>query len=379
MREVVIVGVGMTPFGKFPDQRIEELGREATRAALLDAGARNTDIQAAYLGNVFGGMTLGQAIFREVGIQDIPMFNLENACASGSSAFHEAWVAVSVGLYDACLVLGIEQMSTLGGGLIPLDENVLEVSQGLVMPASFSIIGNRHSYQYGTTVQQYAMVSVKNHRHGALNPRSQYKKECTMEEVLSSRMVTDPITVLSCSPNGDGATAAVLCASKVASRFSGRPVRVLASAIRSGINLRANTDQTSFSCTRLAAIDAYNQVGLGPDDIDFAEVHDCFTVAEILHYEDLGFCPKGEGGHYIESGAPHLGGKKPINPSGGLLAKGHPLGATGVAQLCELTWQLRGEVGARQVANASVGLAHNLGGLVTGMEAGACAVHILGR
>jgi len=369
----------MTPFGKYPEKRIEDLGRVAARDALLDAGVAAQDIQGGFLGNVFGGMTLGQSIFREVGLEGIQIYNLENACASGSTAFHLAWEAITTGKLDVCLVLGVEQMSTLGGGLLPLDQNVLEVSQGLVMPATFAIMGNRHSYEYGTTPEQFALVSVKNHAHGALNPRSQYRTECTLEEVMNSRMITDPLTLLSCSPNGDGAAAVVICAEEVAPRFSGNPVKVLASAVRSAMSLRAGTEQTGFACTRLAAADAFSQAELGPTDVDFAEVHDCFTVAEILHYEDLGFCPKGEGGAFLQRGATKLGGEKPVNSSGGLLAKGHPLGATGVAQLCELTWQIRGEAGARQIEKAEVGLAHNLGGVVSGMEAATCSVHIFAR
>lgn len=370
MREVWIVGVGMTRFGKLPELGVRELAEEALFHALKDSGARPPDIEIAYCGTESMSpdtpMLPGQIALEQVGITGIPITNVANACGSGSNAVREAWLALQSGLYDVALAVGVEKLtapspdqfqmlSRLGGA-----DLMLEGSMGFFPPGVFSMAALRHMERYGTTREQIAQVAVKNNYHGSLNPKAQYQKPVTLEQVLNSRPVSYPLNVLDCCPISDGCAAVVLCGADVAKRFTGRPVRVLAAAQRSGTykddpDLRADT-------TQRAGREAYEMAGLGPEDIDLAEVHDCFTFAEIQHYEDLGFCRMGEGGRFVEEGRANIGGQVAVNPSGGLLAKGHPLGATGPGQICEIVEQLRGHCGKRQVHNARIGLTHNGGG-----------------
>lgn len=384
MREVAVIGVGMTPFGKHTGLGIKQLGEQALWEALQDARMKPSDIQVAYCGHASGSLskqefTPGQVALREVGITRIPVTRVENACASASSAFREAWIAVASGLYDVALAMGIEKMSeasteevmrALAGG----SDAELEGSMGVTFPGVFAMIARRHMYQYGTTREQMAMVSVKNHRNGARNPLAHYQKECTVEEVLNSRMIAHPLTLLECSPISDGCAVAILTSRDLAQKHNFSPIWVAASGQASGA--WEGKDITIIDPTIRASQQAYEMAGLGPEDIDLVEVHDCFSIAEILHYEDLGFCPKGEGGRLIQEGATKITGRIPFNTSGGLLSKGHPIGATGLAQIFELVQQLRGRAGARQVDGAKVGMAHCLGGF---MHSDACsvAVHIL--
>jgi acetyl-CoA acetyltransferase len=376
MEKVAIVGAGIVRFGKFPQKRLEELGVAACLEALRDAQVPAQDIEAAYCGTARGGITAGQRVFAEIGITGRPVLNVENACASGSSAFRQAYLVVAAGIYETVLVLGIEQMTKQVSGLINVEGYSLEGDLGVVAPAEFAMRARRHIHLFGTTAEQIAHVSVKNHKFGSLNPHSQYQKECSLEEVLQSRMICDPLTLLECSPIGDGAAAVVVTSAPRARRLGRKPVWVVASAMTSGKYLSADDDFVSFPSTVESARKAYEQAGIGPDDIDFAEVHDCFAIAEIIHYEDLGFCERGEGGRFVESGLSSIGGKVAVNTSGGLLAKGHPIGATGVAQIVEAVRQLRGEAGARQVPNPRVGLTHNFGGFVSGCDVGVANVHI---
>lgn len=235
------------------------------------------------------------------------------------------------------------------------------------LPTYFAQIARRHMHDFGTTPEQLALVAVKNRRNACFNPRAQYRKEVTVEEVLNAPLVVDPLTLLSCCPTGDGAAAAILCSAEVAAQYTTQPVRVRAASLKSG-EYQKRREITSLGGTVRASREAYERAGIGPEDLDVAEVHDCFTPAEILHYEDLGLCTKGEGGPFIASGATQIGGKIPVNPSGGLISKGHPLGATGIAQIAEIVWQLRGQAGERQVAGAKVGLAHCAGGFQESLE-----------
>jgi acetyl-CoA acyltransferase len=388
MRKVAVIGVGMTHFGKFLDTPIKELGRRATWDAIKDAGISPKDIQIAYVGNACLGiitgqaMVLGQIILKEVGVRGIPITNVENACASGSSAFREAWMAVASGMYDIALAVGAEKLyagdtrlstKALAGGT----EVEYEANLGLTMPGHWALRAKRYMEKYGTTKEQLAKVSVKNHHNGCLNPRSQYKKECTVEEVLNSRMIADPLTVLSCNPLGDGAAAAVLASAKVAAKFTTRPIWVAASALTSGsYDLQREISRNQLE--EVAGKQAFEMAGIGPQDLDLAEVHDCFTIAEFMRVEGLGLVPEGEYGKWLDEGWSEIGGKLAVNPSGGLLAKGHPVGATGVAQVAEVVWHLRGEAGERQVQGAKAGLAHCSGGGVAS-DTPACCVHILKR
>jgi benzoylsuccinyl-CoA thiolase BbsB subunit len=265
----------------------------------------------------------------------------------------------------------------LGKGVIPPRQEDLEGLQGLTLPSYFAMVARRHMYEYGTTIEQLAKVSVKNHRNGCLNPYAQFQKEITFEEICNAPMVADPLTVLHCCPTGDGAAATILCNEDVVKRYDAKPIKLVASVMKSGTYDGGWRDLTTNDQTRRAAQGAYEISGIGPEDLNVIELHDCFTISEIFHYENLGLCNKGEGGRLIEEGETEMTGKIPVNPSGGLLAKGHPLGATGIAQIIEIVWQLRGEAGKRQVSGAKVGLAHCVGGVIDGLDLGACTIHIL--
>lgn len=379
MREVKVIGVGMVKFGKYPDKRLSELGTEASWKAIRDAGVNPRDIQIAYCGHNRQGSVAGQRILVEMGITGIPVTNVENACCSGSSAVREAFMAIAGGFYEVALVIGAEKLyGKVQGALSGSDED-LEIDLGLVQPALYALRARRHMELYGTTSAQLAKISVKNHRNGCLNPNAQYQKEVTVEEVLASRMIADPLHLLDCCPIGDGAAAVVLCSAEAAKKYSGKPISFVASTLSTGTISSGYTDVelTREELTIRAAKEAYEKAGIGPEDFDLAEVHDCFTIAEMTRIENLGFCKPGEAGKLIDEGTTEIGGRIPINTSGGLLAKGHPLGATGVAQIAEIVWQLRGQAGKRQVKGAKVGLAHCRGGSVAGTEGGTCTVQIL--
>ncbi len=382
MRDVYVIGVGMTRLGKFPEATLPDMARRAFYDAVRDAGVKPREIEAAFIGHVRQGgqgAMLGQRIMREIGVTGIPILNVENICSSGSSALWTAFCMVSSGRFDVAAVIGAEQLSILGKGVLPPRQEDLEGFQGATLPSYFAMVARRHMHEYGTTIEQLAKVSVKNHKNGSLNPYAQFQKEVTLEEIASAPMVADPLTVLHCCPTGDGAAAAIICNGDVVKRFTSRPIKIAASVLKSGTYDGGWRDLTSNDHTIRASQEAYKSAGIGPGDLDLIELHDCFTIAEIFHYENLGLCQKGEGGRFIDEGMTELTGKIPVNPSGGLLAKGHPLGATGVAQIVEIVWHLRGEAGKRQVPDAKVGLAHCLGGVVDGLDLGACTVHILKR
>jgi acetyl-CoA acyltransferase len=375
--DVYVVGTDMIKFGRFPERSVPELGAQAALMALDDCGLTIQDMQAVYSGNLFEASAgVGQRILREIGQTGVPVVNVANACATGATAFREGWMAVKAGIYDVVLCVGSEQMGSglLGGGGggkgIP--------TEGLLgsgtMPSVFAHVGLEHTRQYGTTFEQFAKVSVKNHFHSTLNPKAMYQKETPLEEVMGAEMISYPNTKLMCSVNVDGSAAAVLCSEKKARELGlmGRAVKVRASALTSDPYTPRNIAMMDFNAvTRLAAKTAYEMAGLGPDDVDLIELHDCFATAEIVHYENLGIAKEGEAGRLIDSGDTQLGGRIPVNVSGGLLSKGHPLGATGIANIYEITTHLRGEAGGRQVEGAKIGLTHVVG------AGSACAVHIL--
>lgn len=370
MRKVVVIGAGMTVFGKQPDRSIREMGEEAAFLALKDAGVKPVDIQAAWCGNVLGSLSgqqaaVGQTILEQVGITGIPVLRVENACASASFAFKEAYMAIASGNYDMVIAMGAEKMSgydtaTTLRAMAGTSDYDLEGILGITFPGVFGMATRRHMYQYGTTLEQIAQVAVKNRSNGTLNPKSQFQGKVTVDEVLNSRMISSPLTLYNCCPISDGCAAVILTTEKMAEKYDAEPITVAASAQTSG-TYRHDLDITEFEPTIRASRLAYEQAGIGPEDVSFAEVHDCFSIAEIMHYEDLGFCKKGEGGLLVENGDTNINGKIPVNPSGGLLSKGHPIGATGVAQIVEIVEQLRGRAGARQVDKPKIGLAHCLG------------------
>jgi len=375
MRKVYVIGIGMTKFGKFPEKNVLEFGIEACFKAIKDANIDPKFIQIAYAGHARTGQLqgrecgVGQSILWDLGITGIPISSVGNFCSSGSTAFREAWIAVASGMYDVALAVGVEQLSVRLGKGRPLASDGIELltSLGFAPATFFANLAARHMYEYGTTKEQMAMVAVKNRRNACFNPYAQYQDGVTIEEVLGSPMVVNPLTLYSCCPTGDGGAAAVLCSSKIARRFSRAPIEVAACALSSGV-YKKQKDYTTLFVTQEAARQAYEFSGIGPEDVEVAEVHDCFTISEIVHYEDLGFCKKGEGGKMIETGETNIGGKIPVNPSGGLLSKGHPLGATGIAQVAEIVWQLRGEAGDRQVKDPKVGLTHCAGGFQESLE-----------
>lgn len=377
MGKAYVLGVGMTKFGKRPEATIEEMGVEAIREAINDAQINPRQIQAVYCGHAYQGVSVGQRIIVAFGFSGIPVNNLENVCASGSSAFQEAYFAVLADRYDICLVIGVEKLSTRTGGPLAPGFDDLEDSLGLTFGALYALRARCYIETYGLTSQQLAKIAVTNRKNGYYNDKSTHGGLITVEEVLESPMVCDPLHLYDCNPSTDGAAAAIIVNEKIAKRIGGRPIEVVAGSLTSGKFEPGFIDMTFEDITWRAAQEAYRLAGFGPDEIDFAEVHDCFTIAEILRVEGLGFCKRGEMVRWIEEGIHEINGRKPINPSGGLLGKGHPLGATGVAQIRELVLQLRGEAGVRQIKDAKVGLAHNRGGSVTGTEGAACTVTIL--
>jgi benzoylsuccinyl-CoA thiolase BbsB subunit len=379
MRDVLVVGTGLVPFARYAEKTLADLAWPAVLAALREAGIEPDAVAAAYCGTALGGMMAGQRVLKPLGMVGIPVVNTENACASSATAFREAWIAIAAGVYDVALVLGVEKLTKLGGGSLPLEQDDWEAAHGMSMPALYAMRAQRYMHDHSVSAAQLASVSVKAHRHGIKNPDAQRQKEFTLDEVMGSRPVADPLTVLQCCPVGDGASAVVLCSAEIAKRRGIAGVRVVGSTLVSGRLMTGFRDFTLPEITVRAAKQAYEAAGIGPAEIDVAEVHDAFTIAELLYYEALGFCGRGEAVALLESGSSSLGGRIPVNPSGGLLAKGHPVGATGVAQIVEIVRQLRGCCGARQVEGAKVGLAHVTGGGVSGLDHGACAIHIFAR
>jgi acetyl-CoA acetyltransferase len=371
MRRVAVVGVGVTKFGKH-DRSSAELFAEAARDALADAELSPASVQALYYGNVVGGETekqlhTGPQAASVLGIPTVPTTRFETACASSHAAFRHAVMEIAAGVSDVVLVGGGERVLN-----VPTAESTeyfayasdatWEQPLGLTFPGVFALVARAHMAKYGTTEEQMAAVAVKNHRHGVLNPKAQFQKEITLEQVLKSAYVADPLKLYDCCPFTDGGAAVVLASEEVARRHP-RAVWVLGSAAASDAMLmHEKKDLARVPTTERAAAAAYRQAGIGPTDVDVVELHDCFTIAEIVATEGLGLFEPGTGGIAAEKGWTSLGGKMPVNPSGGLKAKGHPIGATGAAQIAEITTQLRGEAGPRQVEGARIGLAHTLGG-----------------
>ena len=400
MQKVRVVGAGMSKFGKFINRGLRDLAEEAISNAIEDAGIDKKEVRAAYVGNSVAGLITGQetirgqVVLRKNGLLGIPIVNVENACASASTAFHLGWMAVASGMYDCVLALGVEKLSDPDKAKsLRAFNSAVDVSElaeiekrlgrdaggaegrSLFMDLYISMLSSGASSNKaaigGLTREQMALVSVKNHFHGSLNPYAQYREEVTLEQVLQSKPVVGPLTVLMCSPLGDGAAAALLVSEEIARSKGLKGPRVDASVLVSG----RGDDRSMKPSTRRAAAQAYEMAGIGPEDVDVAEVHDAVAPAEIGIYEDLGFCAPGDGPKLIEDRVTWLGGKLPVNTSGGLLSRGHPIGATGLGQIVEIVWQLQGKGGNRQVENCKVGLTENGGGHI-GFDAAAMSVHI---
>ena len=377
MTDVYVVGVDMIKFGRFPEVTVPQLGAKAALMALDDCGLTIQDMQALYSGNLGQASAMvGQRILQEIGQTGIPVVNVANACATGATAFREGWTSIKAGLYDCVLAVGVEQMGKgllggAGGGAGIPKEGLLGSG---TMPAVFAEAGMEHTRNHGTTFEQFAKVSVKNHHHSTLNPKAMYQIETPLETVMNAEMISYPNTKLMCSVNVDGSAAAVLCSEAKVKELGlmDRAVKVRASVMASDPWQERDLVMPDVnSCTRRAVAEAYEMAGLGADDIDLVELHDCFATAEILHYENLGLCAEGEAGRMIDEGEVALGGRIPVNVSGGLLSKGHPLGATGIANIYEVSTHLRGEAGGRQVEGARIGMTHVIG------LGSACGIHIL--
>lgn len=379
MGNVCVVGTGILPFAKMPEKSFADIGWPAVKQAVGEAGIEPRQIEAVFCGTALGGMMAGQRVMKAYGVTGIPIVNVENACSSSSTAMRQGWMAIQSGAYDLVLALGVEKLTKLGGGTLPLEEDDWEAMQGLTMPALYAMRAQRYMHDYGLTERQLAEVAVKAHDHGALNPNAQLRKRFTVEEVMSARMVATPFTLIHCCPVGDGAAAVILASEKKARELTSNPVRIIASELCSGAATCGFRDMTTPEITVRGAKQAYEMAGVGPGDIDVAEVHDAFTIAELLYYEAFGFAKKGEAYQLLHSGASSLGGRIPVNPSGGLLSRGHPVGPTGVVQACEIVRQLSGRSGAHQVEGAKIGLSHATGGGVSGMDHGACSIHIFAK
>ena len=371
MREVAIVGVSMIKFGRYADRDFSQLAAQAGLEALKDAGMNMKSVEALYSGNLYATSGSGQRILQQMGQTGIPVVNVANACATGSTAFREAYFAIASGAYDVAMAVGSEQMGKQG--LLGSRGDPATSLEGRVgsymMPAVFGMAGMEHARAHGTQMEHFAMASVKNHFHSTGNPLAQYQKESPLDEVMNARMIAYPNTLLMCCPTGDGAAAAILCSMDKARQFTTQPIKIAASVLTSDPwSVRDETLADINTLTRNAAKIAYEQAGIGPGDVDVVELHDCFAQNELITYEGLGLCPEGGAEKFVRDGDNTYGGKVVTNPSGGLLSKGHPLGATGLAQCYELTHQLRGTADQRQVKGARVALQHNLG------LGGACVV-----
>ncbi|MCZ4256248.1 MULTISPECIES: thiolase family protein [Rhodobacterales] len=412
MQDIYVIGVGMTPFGKFRDKSIKDMTREAVTGALADAGLSAKRIEGAFFSNAVQGhmegqhMIRGEIALREIGIQGVPVVNVENACASGATGFKLAVDFLKAGNGDCCLAVGAEKMYSDDRALMfsafdsgwdvsngeAVAQRLADLGAGVEEPEGsksskpysvfmdvYAGFARLHMKTFGTTQEHFAAVSAKNHGHSVHNPLAQYRDSMSIDQVLAAPPITYPLTLPMCAPISDGAAAAVLCTGEGLKRLGidrTRAIRVKAAVLRSGTD-RAPEDHENH-LTRLTALQAYEQAGLGPDDMSLAEVHDATAVGEVIQIENLGFVPFGEGGPASLRGETTIGGRIPVNTSGGLESKGHPVGATGIGQIFELVTQLRGEAGARQVDGAQNAIAENGGGL-HGVEEAAACVTILGR
>jgi benzoylsuccinyl-CoA thiolase BbsB subunit len=374
-----IVGAAMIPMGKHRESSYSGLALPAILNALASAGVATSEVNAVVCGHAFGGMLTGQRIVKEIGIGSVPVMNIDNACSGGASALHLAWKDVSEGRHDVVLVIGVDKLTQFGGGTLPLVVEDPEVQQGMVMPALYAMRARRYLHERDATPEDLAAVSVKARRHGTLNPYAQFRKAVTIEEVLASRPIAEPLTLLQCCPTGDGAAALVVVSDAMRRRLGRPAIRVTASVVHSGEVTAGFRDMLRPEITYDSARDAYEAAGIGPQDLDVIELHDAFTIAELVYYEALGLCEPGQSVAFLRAGRSTYGGDVVVNPSGGLLSKGHPVGASGVAQAVEMYWQLTGQAGARQVERARIGLSHVTGGGIAGLDHGACTVHLYER
>ena len=385
MRDVSIIGVGMTRFGKYVDRSPQDLGGEAVWKAIEDANVSIKDINVAYVANAVGQQltelkgTIGQHVLTSAGIFGIPVINIENACSGGSTALRGAFLEVASGNCDIALALGVEKLfcGDSARSAAAMASGTIYAKFGFMFVGLYAMQLRKWMEKYGVTKEHFAKVVVKNSYNGSLNPNAQFQKPMSMEEVLNSRVIAEPLTQFMCSTMADGAAAAIICSKDLASQYTSKPlIDIAACELVSGTF--TFPDEPHEEITTRAAKRAYEKASIGPEDIDVAEVHDGMAPAELRLYEELGLCKEGEAAAMIDEGKTTLTGEIPVNPSGGLAAKGHPISATGLAQVAEVVWQLRGEAGPRQISNPKVGLTENAGGWSMDDNA-ACAVTILKR
>jgi len=383
MRDVAIVGVSQTKFGELWDKSFRDLVVEAGIEAIHDANMTGDDLDAMYIGNMSGGLFVGQEhigalIAEHSGLAPIPATRVEAACASGGLALRQAIMAVASGYYDNVMAAGVEKMTDVVDAtpaIAAAADQEWESQQGVTFPSLYAMMARRHMYEYGTTREQIASFAVLGHKNGALNPKAQFQREISVDAVLNSTKVAAPLNILDCSPVSDGGAAVIVCPADEAKKYTDTPIYVKGSTQASDtIALHSRKSLTTIQSTITASRKAYDIAGIEAKDVDVAEVHDCFSINGLLAIEDLGFFKKGEGGQAIEDGLIERDGQVAVNTSGGLKARGHPLGATGIAQAAEITWQLRGDADKRQVDGAEIGLTQNIGG--TG---GTVAIHVLSR
>jgi acetyl-CoA C-acetyltransferase len=385
MRDVAIIGAAVTEFGELWNDSLRDIGLRAGLMAIQDAHIKSKELEALFTGNFAGGRFVGQNHISAMTLDHSGMVpahiagvQLQVADASGGAALHMGFLAIASGLYDIVMVGGAEKMTDIDEAettdtMATVADRQWEAFPGATIPALYALMAKKHMESYGTTREDLAHVAVKNHAHGSLNPKAQFQNKITLEDVLRAPMVADPLTVYDCCPVSDGGAAVVLCSLEKAKKYTEKPVKIAASVIATdSLAVHSREDMTTIQSTVVAGRKAFKMAGLKNSNVDVAEVHDSYTIGEIMAMEDLGFAPKGKGGGLAREGVTCLGGKMPVNTSGGLKARGHPVGATGVAQVVELVQQLRGEAGERQVKGAKTGLTHNIGG--TG---GTCVVHIL--
>jgi len=385
-KEVAIIGIGCTSFGEFWDRSFRDIFVEAGVSAIEDASVQGEEIDELFVGNMSAGRFVEQehtssliADYAGLAHLYIPSTRVEAACASGGLALRMGALAIASGHADIVVAAGVEKRTDVSAQaatdmLTAAADREWEGAVGATFPGLYAMIAQRHIHEYGTTREQLASVAVKNHHNATMNPKAQYQNEITIEAVLRSTMIADPLHILDCSPITDGAAAVVLASAEIARKYTDTPIYIKASAQASDtITVHDRADITTLAATKAAASRAYKMAGMTPEDIDFVEVHDCFTIAEICAIEDLGFFSKGTGGKVTEEGVTAIGSDLPVNPSGGLKACGHPVGATGIKQVVEIAQQLRGEAGRRQV-EGEIGMTHNIGG-----SGGTAVVHILSR
>ena len=377
MSEAYVAGGAMIRMQRYPDSSYPGLAMPSVRGAIADAGIEYDQIEAVICGTTFGGPLAAQRICKDLGLGGIPMINVENACSGGASALHVAVENIRSGAAEVVLVIGVDKLSQFGGGTLPMATDDPETRKGAVMPAIYAMRAQRFLHERSATPADLAEVSVQARRHGANNPYAMFQKEVTVEQVVESRMIADPLRLLNCCPTSDGSAAVVVVSEAVFKKLGKPGARVAASTLHSGTYIPGARPLLSPQISVECAIDAYEQASIGPDDLDTVELHDAFSISQLIYYEALQLCAPGDALGLLKDGDTTYGGKYVVSPSGGLLSRGHPVGATGVAQVVETLWHLTGRAGARQVPNARYGMTHVTGGGISGFDHGACTIHIL--